>query len=55
VNMIALPPLKTETVPGVMTSLPYARWRQEIDMAIKSKAYRKDLPTEILLPVKHFD
>jgi hypothetical protein len=53
VNKVALPPLRTETGPGKKTSVPLARWRQEIDLGMKSKAFRKDMSTEVLLPVKH--
>jgi hypothetical protein len=49
--MIALPPLVVDSADGKKTTMPIARWRQEIDMGVKAKAYKKELPTEIMLPV----
>ena len=28
-------------------------WNQEVDMAIKSKTFRSDAPTEFLLPLRY--
>ena len=28
-------------------------WNQEVDMAIKSKTFRRDTPTEFLLPLRY--
>ena len=55
VNMIALPTIKTEKEASKKTSMSLVRWRQEIDLRLKSKVYRKDMPTELILPVRHFD
>ena len=51
-NIVALPPFVIKIVDGKIT-LPLTGWRKEMDMEVKSKSHRKDLPTEILLPVKH--
>jgi hypothetical protein len=50
-NMIALPPFVVDAADGKRTQMPLARWKQEMDMGVKSKMYRKELPTEILMPV----
>jgi hypothetical protein len=53
--MVVLPPLVTETRPNTITQINLTRWRQEVDLMMKSKAFKKEMPVEVLLPLKHFD
>jgi hypothetical protein len=50
-NFIALPPFLVDGAEGRKAQIPITRWKQEIDMVVKSKVYKKELPTEILLPI----
>jgi hypothetical protein len=51
-NMKALNPFVDDDAFGRKTiPIPIARWKQEFDIGKKSKMYRKEFQTEIIMPV----